>query len=59
MDNPFYEAAANLMHNQLAYLEKAVGRPLTDEEKDNIHEFYSKLHQHTRDDFEDRFGLLL
>lgn len=59
MTNPFYEAAVNHMANQLAYLEKLVGRPLTDEEKDNIHEFYQGLHPRSKEEFEDKFGPLL
>lgn len=59
MTNPFYEAASNHMANQLAYLEKAIGRPLTEEEKENIHEFYQSLHPRTKEDFEERFGQLL
>lgn len=59
MTNPFYEACANHMANQLAYLEKAVGRPLTEEEKENIHEFYDKLHPRSKEAFEERFGSIL
>jgi hypothetical protein len=59
MTNPFYEAAVDLMHNQLAYLEKLVGRPLTADEKDNIYEFYKGLHPRTKESFEEKFGLLL
>lgn len=57
--NTYYEAAINLMHNQLAWLEKAVGRELTADEKDNIYEFYQTLHERTREEFESRFGPLL
>jgi len=57
--NPFYEAASNLMHIQLAYLEKAVGRELTADEKDNIYEFYQTLDSRIQDGFEDEFGSLL
>lgn len=57
--NPFYEAASNLMHTQLIYLEKAVGRELTADEKDNIYEFYSELDSNIKSNFEDEFGALL
>lgn len=59
MTNPFYEAAVNHMAAQLAYLEKLVGRPITEEEKENIYEFYQTLHIHTREEFEDKFGPVL
>jgi len=47
------------MHIQLAYLEKAVGRELTADEKDNIYEFYQTLDSRIQDGFEDEFGSLL
>ena len=59
MTNPFYEAAVNHMADQLAYLEKLVGRPITDEEKDNMYEFYSSLHPRTKEAFEDHYGPIL
>lgn len=57
--NPYYEAAINHMQDQLNYLEKAIGRKMTAEEKDNIYEFFQTLHPRTREDFEDKFGPLL
>lgn len=57
--NAFYEAAVNHMANQLAYLEKLVGRPLTSDEKENIYEFYQGLHPRSKEEFEERFGPLL
>lgn len=57
--NPFYESAINHMHIQLAWLEKAVGRPLTDEEKDNLRQFVKSLHPSTQYEFEDKFGPVL
>jgi hypothetical protein len=59
MTNPFYEAAVNHMAAQLAYLEKLVGRPLTEEEKENIHQFYQGLHPRSREAFEERYGAIL
>lgn len=47
------------MHTQLAYLEKAVGRELTADEKDNIYEFYQTLDSKIQDGFESEFGSLL
>lgn len=57
--NPYYQAATSLMEAQLAFLEDSIGRQLTSDEKDNIHEFYMTLHVRTREEFEDRFGSLL
>jgi hypothetical protein len=54
--NPFYEAAVNHMHNQLNWLEEAVGRPLTLGEKENIYEFFQGLHPRTKEEFQDIFG---
>lgn len=59
MTNPFYEASINHMANQLAYIEKLLGRPLTDDEKDNIHEVYDRLHPRSKEEFENKFGKLL
>lgn len=54
--NPFYEAAINHMSIQLAWLEETVGRPLTDDEKDNLRKFVKSLHPRNQEEFEDRFG---
>jgi len=59
MTNPFYEAAVNHMAAQIAYLEKLVGRPITDEEKENMYEFYQGLHPRTRESFEEHYGSVL
>lgn len=57
--NPFHEAAINHMADQLAYLERLIKRPITDEEKDNIHEFFEELDSKVQDSFRDKFGDLL
>lgn len=47
------------MHTQLIYLEKAVGRELTADEKDNIYEFYQTLDSKIQDGFENELGPLI
>jgi hypothetical protein len=59
MINQFYEAAVNHMAIQLAYLEKAIGRSITDEEKENLGEFVRGLDRKTREDFEEKLGSIL
>ena len=57
--NEFYQAAVNQMTVQINYLEKLIGRSLTDDEKDNIHEFFSNLDLNTQSKFEAQVGSLL
>ena len=59
MTNPFYEAAINHMANQLAYLEKLVGRPLTEEEKESPQEVFNRLHPRNKEEFLEKLGPLL
>jgi hypothetical protein len=59
MINQFYEAAVNHMAIQLAYLEKAIGRSITDEEKDNMGKFFKGLDRKIKEDFESEFGRLV
>lgn len=57
--NPFYESAVNHMAVQLRFLEELIGRELTIEEKENLHEFYSLLNPNLKSDFEAKLGPLL
>ena len=59
MYNPFYEAAINHMDAQLNYLEQAVGRSLTDEEKNNLGLFFEGLDRKVREDFQEKLGSIL
>lgn len=57
--NSFYESAVNHMVTQLNYLEKLIGRKLTPDEKDNLHEFYSSLDSNIKYKFESELGSLV
>lgn len=57
--NPFYEAAVNHMTVQVNYLEELIGRSLTVDEKDNLHEFYLTLPPNIQSEFESKMGYLV
>lgn len=57
--NPYYEAAVNHMAVQVQCLEDLIGRSLTPNEKDNLHEFVYSLDPSIQAEFESRAGNLL
>lgn len=57
--NPYYEAAVNHMTVQLNYLEELIGRELTVDEKDNLHEFYLTLPPNIQAEFETHLDRLV
>lgn len=57
--NQFYQAAANHMHVQINYLEELIGRSLSPDELENLHEFYDLLDESTKFKFESKVGNLV
>lgn len=57
--NPFYSAAVEHAENQINYLEELLNRQLTEDERENIHEFLAGLDEDIQFQFENKIGRLL
>ena len=57
--NEFYEASVERMHTQINYLQELIGRNLTDDELENLHEFFSNLDPSIQHQFVSQVGDLI
>jgi len=57
--NEFYQAAADHMTVQINYLQELIGRSLSPDELEHLHEFYETLDDGLKFDFESKLGPLV